>query len=175
VLDIRRAVEGDPFADRVVLERARVGELARLDVDRHSREEAVAAAVVEMQVRVDDASDVAWDVLGVRRRAQIVDLGPRVDQPSVDEYEPGRVVDRPDEHGPALAVDTELRREVGADHPPTLPAGAGSGALRWRVRPGKWRLEKRIAAMGNSASERAEPCVLAFSGVEPGGQLTRGT
>ena len=59
VLDIRRAVEVDPFADRVVLERTRVGELARLDVDRNSREEAVAAAVVEMQMGVDDAGDVA--------------------------------------------------------------------------------------------------------------------
>jgi site-specific recombinase XerC len=37
-----------------------------LDVDRHAREEAVAAAVVEMQVGVDDAGDVARDVLGVR-------------------------------------------------------------------------------------------------------------
>jgi hypothetical protein len=66
VLDIRRAVEVDPFTDRVVVERARVGEFARLHVDRHAREEAVPAAVVEMQVGVDDAGDVAGDVLRVR-------------------------------------------------------------------------------------------------------------
>src|SRR5205085_3607924 len=107
-----------------VVERTRVRELARLDVDRHAWEEAVAAAVVKMQVSVDDGGDVAGDVLGVRRRAHIVDLGPRVDHPGVDEHEPVRVVDRPDEHGQALAVDEELCREVGVDHAPTLPPEA---------------------------------------------------
>jgi catechol 2,3-dioxygenase-like lactoylglutathione lyase family enzyme len=33
------------------------------------------------------------------------------------------VVDRPDEHGQALALGEELCREVGADHAPTLPPG----------------------------------------------------
>jgi hypothetical protein len=42
------------------------------------------------------------------------------------------VVDRPDEHWPALAVDNELSREVGTDHVLTL-AAAGPGALRWRA------------------------------------------
>src|SRR5437868_4110497 len=142
MLDIRCAVEVDPFTDRVVVERTRVRELARLDVDRHAREEAVAAAVVEMQVGVDDGGDVAGDVLGVRCRAQIVDLGPRVDHPGVDEHEPLRVVDRPDEHGQALAVDEELCREVRADHVPTLPPTAGpirgaaadpESKLRWAI------------------------------------------
>ena len=59
MLDVGRAIEVDPFTDRVVVECPRVGELARLDVDRHAGEEAVAAAVVEMQVGVDDAGDVA--------------------------------------------------------------------------------------------------------------------
>src|SRR5262245_52951936 len=90
-----------------------------------------------MQMGVDDAGDVARDVLGVRRRAHVLDLGPRVDQSGVDEHEPGRVVDRPDEHGPALALDEELCPEVGADHEPTLPPRAGSGTLRWRVGTGK--------------------------------------
>jgi hypothetical protein len=36
VLDIVRAVEVDPFSDRVVLERTRVGELACLDVERNA-------------------------------------------------------------------------------------------------------------------------------------------
>jgi hypothetical protein len=97
--DIRRAVEVDPFADRVVVERARVGELACLHVDRHAREEPVAAAVVEMEVGVDDAGDLAWDVLGMRRQAHIVDLGPRVDHARVDQHAACRVVDRPDEYG----------------------------------------------------------------------------
>jgi hypothetical protein len=57
VLDIRRAVEVDPFTDRVVVERTRVGELARLDVDRPAGEEVVAAAVVGVQVCVDDDVD----------------------------------------------------------------------------------------------------------------------
>src|SRR5204863_305339 len=83
------------------------------------------AAVVEMQVGVDDGGDVPGNVLGVRRRAQIVDLGPRVDHPGVDQHDPLRVVDRPDEHGQALAVNEELCREVRADHVPTLPAMAG--------------------------------------------------
>jgi hypothetical protein len=52
VLDVRRTVEVDPFAERVVLERARVAELARLDVDRNARKEPVAAAMVEMQMGV---------------------------------------------------------------------------------------------------------------------------
>src|SRR3954452_14115615 len=116
--------------DRVVVERTRVCELARLDVDRHAREEAVASAVVEMQVRVDDTGNVARNVLGVRRRAHVVDLWPRVDHPGVDEHEPGRVVDRPDEHGPTFALNEELRRKIGANHLPTLPPEASSGAYR---------------------------------------------
>src|SRR5947208_17158933 len=68
-----------------------------------------------MQMRVDDTGNVARDVLRVRRRAQIVDLGPCVDHPGVDEHEPGRVVDRPDEHGPALALDEQLGPEQWRD------------------------------------------------------------
>ena len=44
----------DPLADRVVVLRARVLELLPLNVNRPSAEEVVAAAVVEVQVRVDD-------------------------------------------------------------------------------------------------------------------------
>ena len=57
MLDICRAVEVDPFADRVIVERTRVGELARLDVDRPAGEEVVAAAVVGVQMCVDDDVD----------------------------------------------------------------------------------------------------------------------
>ena len=51
----------------------------------------------------------------------VVDLGARVDHPGVDEHEPVRMVDRPDEHGHLLAFDEELRREMGANHVPNLP------------------------------------------------------
>jgi len=115
VLDIRRAVEVDPFSDRVVVERTRVGELACLDVNRHAREEAVAATVVVMQVGIDDAGDVARDVLGMRCRAHIVDLGPRVDQAGVDQHTARGVVDCPDEYGQLFAVCDEVRCEVGVD------------------------------------------------------------
>jgi hypothetical protein len=43
--------------DRVVVLAARVVELLALDVDRPAREEMVAAAVVEVQMRVDDDGD----------------------------------------------------------------------------------------------------------------------
>ena len=47
----------DPLADRVVVLAARVVELPTLDVDRLAGEEVVAAAVVEVQVGVDDDVD----------------------------------------------------------------------------------------------------------------------
>jgi hypothetical protein len=47
----------DPLADSVVVLVARVVELPTLDVDRPAGEEMVAAAVVEVQVRVDDDVD----------------------------------------------------------------------------------------------------------------------
>jgi hypothetical protein len=46
----------DPLADRVVVLAARVVELPALDVDRPAGEEVVAAAVVEVQVRVTTTS-----------------------------------------------------------------------------------------------------------------------
>src|SRR5207253_10660814 len=54
----------DPLADRVVVLRARVLELLPLNVNRPSGEEVVAAAVVEVQVRVDDDVD-AGEVEGL--------------------------------------------------------------------------------------------------------------
>jgi hypothetical protein len=47
----------DLLANGVVLRAARVVELPTLDVDRPAGEQVVAAAVVEMQVRVDDDVD----------------------------------------------------------------------------------------------------------------------
>jgi hypothetical protein len=43
------------------------------------------------------------------------------------------MVDRPDEHGPALAVDTELCPEVRPDHVPTRPPGAGHSRRTFRL------------------------------------------
>ncbi len=47
----------DPLADGAVILPARVVELPALDVDRPAGEKVVAAAVVEVQVRVDDDVD----------------------------------------------------------------------------------------------------------------------
>src|SRR4051794_17458024 len=49
----------DPLADRVVVLRARVLELLPLNVNRPSGEQVVAAAVVKVQVRVDDDVDAS--------------------------------------------------------------------------------------------------------------------
>jgi hypothetical protein len=55
MISTRRRV--DPLADRVVVLRARVLELLPLSVNRPSGEQVVAAAVVKVQVRVDDDLD----------------------------------------------------------------------------------------------------------------------
>jgi hypothetical protein len=79
----------DPFANGVVVLAARVVELPTLDVDRPAGEEVVAAAVVEVQVRVDDDVDAAevevllaqWTEAGIEvghRRMQLRHAG--VDQ-----------------------------------------------------------------------------------------------
>ena len=79
----------DPLANRVVVLAARVVELLPLDVDRLADEEVVAAAVVEVQVCVDDdvhAGEIEvllaqWPQAGIevgRRRVQLRHAG--VDQ-----------------------------------------------------------------------------------------------
>jgi hypothetical protein len=79
----------DPLADRVFVLGKRVVELPTLDVDRLAGEEVVAAAVVEVEVRVDDDLDagevevllVQWTEAGIEvghRRVQLLDPG--VDQ-----------------------------------------------------------------------------------------------
>jgi hypothetical protein len=73
----------DPLANRVVVLAARVLELLPLDLDRPAGEEVVAAAVVEVQVRVDDDVDAGdievllaqWPETGIevcRRRVRSV-------------------------------------------------------------------------------------------------------
>jgi hypothetical protein len=56
----------DPLADRVVLLAARLVQLPALDVDRPAGEQVVAAAVVEVQVCVDDDVDARWVEVGLR-------------------------------------------------------------------------------------------------------------
>ena len=68
----------DPLADRVVVLAARVVELLALDVDRLAGEEVVAAAVVEVQVRVDDDVDAGEiEVLLAQRPDAGIEVGRR--------------------------------------------------------------------------------------------------
>src|SRR6266511_608138 len=105
----------DPLADRVVVLRARVLELLTLNVNRPSGEEVVAAAVVEVQVRVDDDVDAGEverllaqrDEAGVKvghLRAQLRHAG-------VDQHAGGGMVDDVDADRPALALDEQLGHE----------------------------------------------------------------
>jgi hypothetical protein len=72
----------DPLADGVVLLAARVVELPPLDVDRPAGEEVVAAAVIGVQVRVDDDVDAGeievllaqWTEAGIHVGQQRVQL-----------------------------------------------------------------------------------------------------
>ena len=110
--------------------------------------------MVEMQVGVDDAGDVARDVLGVcrggsNRRSRASSRSSRCRR-----ARPAPSVDRPDEHAPALALDEELRREMGADQCGRYHRGR-LGALRWRVRPGRRRLRKRIRNLAREAVQAA--------------------
>src|SRR6476661_10620669 len=63
VLDVRRARKVDPLPHRVVVLGPRVCELASLYVDRGAREEPVATAVVEVEVRVDDDRDATHELV----------------------------------------------------------------------------------------------------------------
>ena len=66
----------DPLADRVVVLAARVLELPPLNVDRPPGEEVVAAAVVEVQVRVDDDVDAGEvEVLLAQRTEAGIEVG----------------------------------------------------------------------------------------------------
>src|SRR4051794_20344881 len=71
---VAHAGRPDPLGGRVTVLRARVLELPPLNVNRLSGEQVVAAAVVEVQVRVDDDVDAGevegllaqWDEAGVK-------------------------------------------------------------------------------------------------------------
>ena len=70
----------------------------RCSVDRDAREEPVAAAVVEVEVRVDDDRDAPHELVRERVRvpllAVVFDRRRRVDRPRVDEDEPVGMLDR---------------------------------------------------------------------------------
>ena len=119
-LHVRGAFEVDPLRNRVVLCSSRLT-LEPLHVDRSSAEEAIPAAVVEMQVGVDHADDVARD--GVRiepRRPLLVECGCRVDQAGIDQHAALRVLDQVQEAGPPFAVHEYVavadRLNVGKSH-----------------------------------------------------------
>src|SRR3954469_446913 len=107
VLHVGRAVELDPLLE--VAGRLRRGALGSLHVDRHAREEPVAAAVVEVQVRVDHARDIARDRLRAEPDAPLLlQLGRRVDHPGVDQHAALRVLDDVKRVRPALALDEHV-------------------------------------------------------------------
>jgi len=68
----------DPLANGVAVLAARVVELPTLDVDRPAGEEVVAAAVVEVQVCVDDDVDAGEvEVLLAQRKEAGIEVGHR--------------------------------------------------------------------------------------------------
>src|SRR5262245_55716580 len=68
----------DPFANGVVVEAERVVKLLALYIDRLAGEEVVAAAVVEVQVRVDDDVDAGEvEVLLAQRAQSGIEVGRR--------------------------------------------------------------------------------------------------
>ena len=105
----------DPLADGVVVLGACVLEFAALDVDRVAGEEVVAAAVVEVQVGVDDDVDAGEvEVLLVQRSEAGIHVGHRRVQlfdAGVDQHPPIRVVDDVDVDRHPLALDGQVGDE----------------------------------------------------------------
>src|SRR5438105_8358876 len=108
-LDVVGTLELDPLRNRVIGFAGRLA-LPALHVDRKAWKEPIPAAVVEVEVRVDHARDVAWDPLRVDRRAPLlVELRRRVDHPRVDEHATVRVLDHVQVPRPGLALDEPVR------------------------------------------------------------------
>src|SRR5918997_2268695 len=105
----------DPLADRVVVLAARVVELATLDVDRPAGEEVVAAAVIGVQVSVDDDVDAGeievllaqWPQAGIELGRERVQLG----HAGVDEDARLGMVDDVHIERHRLALDVEVGNE----------------------------------------------------------------
>src|SRR5919108_328439 len=135
----------DPLANRVVVFAARVVELPTLDVDRPAGEEVVAAAVVEVQVCVDDDVDAGeievllaqWPEAGIEvghRRVQLRYAG-------VDQHARSGMVDdvHVDRHPRAAAQSGSTSGIHGSTLPPASRAAPGrrSPAAPARARPGR--------------------------------------
>src|SRR5262249_31509570 len=108
----------DPLANGVVVLAARVVELPTLDVNRPAGEEVVAAAVVEVQVCVDDDVDAGG---GEGLRGQWTGGGGGVGHPPG-----GRRSARVGQHGRGRMVD-----DVNVDRHP-LALGEQVGNADWR-------------------------------------------
>ena len=155
--------------------RASVGELAPLHVDRNAWEEPVAAAVVEVEVRVDDHRDAAHQLVrqAMRRRLPVVELGPRVDHSGVDEDEPACrrrrgvrpggaacasdapsqwMVDRVHETRPGHAVHHDLATQVDPDI-----VTAQHDASIWLRRPKRSKSARRTTARSSAACRSPAP------------------
>ena len=141
VLDVVRPLELDPLHE--VAGRARGFELGTLHVDRYSREQPVAAAVVEVQVRVDHAQHLARDHVRIEPDAPLlVQLGRRVDHPGIDEHAPVRVVDDVKAVRPALALEEDVavpdRANVVERHRRRLSPMATTAVERKLLVDGEW-------------------------------------
>ena len=87
-------------------------------MDRHAGEEPVAAAVVEVEVRVDDGRDTTYELVRQRVRPRVPVSSSRrmgVDHPRVDEHEPVGVLDRVDEHRDEASSAHHLRGQQRPD------------------------------------------------------------
>jgi hypothetical protein len=132
--DVPHAGRVDPLANGVVVLAARVVELPTLDVDRLAGEEVVAAAVVEVQVCVDDHVDAGEiEVLLAQRLEAGIHVGHQRVQlrhAGVDQHARIGMVDdvRVDRHPVTLdeQLGEEERRDGGRDggrrrHPMIVP------------------------------------------------------
>ena len=110
------AVEIDPFADRVIRLVGGVP-LGLLGEDRHVRERHVLAAMVEVQMAVDDRADpldrhaCVGERLadGQRRRLVLGELGMALADARVEEDPAAVSLDGVDDHDPALAGQRPIR------------------------------------------------------------------
>jgi hypothetical protein len=128
----------DPLADGVVLLAAGVVEFSSLDVDRSSGEEVVAAAVVEVQVSVDDDVDAveveALLTQWVEARIEVGDCRVQFREAGVDEHACVGMVD----HVPIYGHPGALGEKVGdLDRRHTVMRLAGS-FMRGSLVSGRW-------------------------------------
>ena len=124
-LDVRLSLEVHPFDEIVRLDGC--VELCALHIGRGSREAPVAAAVIEVEMRVDHRCNRSELRPGPEQRPPLrIQRRRRVDHPRVDEDRAGRPLDRPAKDRPQRSLDghvAEVQRPDGAQS-----ASAGSRA-----------------------------------------------